>query len=90
MHIPLSTIALLKSLVMSHTLLLTVNVHSVSPESVGSWKSVQVTVELLIETGQTPQSESMMYSIEEHREDVQLNETRLPVILVRLTTFGGG
>ena len=84
--------AVLKSLVISQTLLLTVNVHSISFESVGSWKPVQVTVEASVEGGQTPQSDVMMYSIVEQGEgrEVQLNDTCSPLMLKRFTTFGGG
>ena len=70
-----------------HTLLLTRNEHSVAFEAVGSWKLRHATIEVLMEGGQSPQSDVMMYSTEEQGGDseVQLNVTCPLLILTRLT-----
>ena len=90
--IPRSISSVLKSLVTPHTLLFTLKVHSVAFEAVGSWKLKQATTEVLMEGGQAPQSDVMMYSTEEQGGDseVQLNITCPLLILTRLTACGGG
>ena len=88
-QVPLSTAVVIRSLVISHALPLTMNEHMVSLESVGSWKPVHVTVEVLVESGQTPQSDSTInWAVEQIA--VQLNVTCPSVISARLTLIGAG
>ena len=72
-----------------HTLLLTAKVHTIVSESLGGGRLVQVIDVVLVESGQSPQSAVIMYSIEEQAE-VQLNVTCVWLISVRLILVGGG
>ena len=75
-----------------HTLLLTAKVHTVVSESLGVGRLVQVVYVVLVESGQSPQSAVILYSIEEQEVDaeVQLNVTCVWLILVKLILVGGG